>query len=88
MAEPIGDDDETFRRGLAESRAALGRVRPRPVPVPDPVAEERESGAGSADADDLVDERDERIAALEAENRRLRAALARIHQESGTTLDH
>lgn len=80
MAEPIGDE-ETFRRGLAESRAALGRARPRPRPVPDP---EPEPAAGPAEP---LDDRDERIAALEAENRRLRAALARVHRESDRALD-
>lgn len=80
MAEPIGDD--TFERGLEKARAALGgRARPRPrvvpvdlreVPVPD---------------DDRGDERDARIAELEAEVRDLRAALARILDESRTALD-
>jgi hypothetical protein len=80
VAEPIGDD-ESFRRGLAESRAALGRARPRPRPVPDPAV------VDDAPETDVPDDRDDRIAALEAENRRLRAALARIHRESGTALD-
>lgn len=70
MAEPIGDDEETFRRGLAESRAALGRARPRPVVVPDPEDESPEPTS--------VDDRDARIAELEAENRRLRRTLDRI----------
>ena len=83
VAEPVGDDDP-FERGIERARAALGSRRPRPVPVPDPAVDPPEPDR--ADPEDL-DERDERIAALEAEVRRLRAALARIHQESATTLD-
>jgi hypothetical protein len=68
VAEPVGDD-ERFSEHVARARAALGRPRPRPVPVPDPVAD---------DPPEHLDERDARIAELEAENRRLRRALDRI----------
>ncbi len=82
MAETIGDD-ERFARNMAAARAALGRAqgRPRPVAVPDlvPDAEDPDGTDG--------DERDERIARLEAEIRRLRATLARIHEESDRALD-
>ncbi|QYG95281.1 hypothetical protein HC251_24515 [Iamia sp. SCSIO 61187] len=102
MAEPVGDD-ETFSRGIEQARAALGRpaptrrrprpravpepdaapparrARPRAVPEPGPVPEVPEA------TDD--DERDARIAELEAENARLRAALARIAEETGQALE-
>lgn len=69
MADPIGDD-ETFARGVEKARAALGRPRPvRPVP------EEPEDAEGPA-----LDDRDGRIAELEAENRRLRRTLDRVRK--------
>ena len=84
VAEPVGDD-ETFNRGLEQARAALGRGRrPRPVVVPDPPIDPDDP---AADLDERPDARDERIAQLEAEVRHLRAALARIHDESGHALD-
>lgn len=80
MAQPAGDD-ETFSRGMEKARAALGpRARPRPRSVPEPPPEVAE-----APADD--EERDARIAALEAEVRDLRAALARILDASRDALD-
>ena len=80
MAQPAGDD-ETFSRGMEKARAALGpRARPRPRSVPEPQPEVAE-----APADD--EERDARIAALEAEVRDLRAALARILDASRDALD-
>lgn len=80
MAEPVGDD-ETFSRGLEKARAALGpRARPRPRAVPPPVADT----APDPPADD---EAAARIAELEAEVRDLKAALARILDESRRHLD-
>lgn len=80
MAEPAGDD-ETFTRGIEKARAALGpKARPRPRPVPEPVVAD-EPGPPSADASAA------RIAELEAEVRDLRAALARILDETRAALD-
>lgn len=80
MAQPAGDD-ETFNRGLEKARAALGpRARPRPRPVAAPAS------TPTPDADP-ADERDARIAELEAEVRDLKAALARILDESRRHLD-
>jgi hypothetical protein len=84
VAEPIGDD-ERFEENVAKARAALGQARtrrPRPVAVPDP-----EPAAQADVAEPALDDREERIAALEADNRRLRAALARIHEQAGDALD-
>ncbi|HEX7132125.1 MAG TPA: hypothetical protein VF228_06085 [Iamia sp.] len=79
MVVPAGDD--TFERGIEKARAALGgrpRPRPRSVPPPEPAPEP---------VIDDADERDARIAELEAEVRDLRAALARILDASRDALD-
>lgn len=87
MAEPIGDD-ETFSRGMAQARAALGgRSRRRTAtPVPVDLREVPPPADEGGDGGDQHDDRDARIAALEAEVRHLRATLARIHDETRRTL--
>jgi hypothetical protein len=70
VAEPIGD--ETYARGIAQARSALGgrtRLRPRPLAAPGPTAEPR-----------VVDDRDARIAELEAEVAALKAQIARARR--------
>jgi hypothetical protein len=65
---------------MEKARAALGpRARPRPRSVPEPAAE--------VDPPPPVDETAARIAELEAEVRDLRAALARILDETRDALD-
>lgn len=100
MADPVGDD-ETFSRGIEQARAALGRPvlpRPRPRAIPDPPPEpvapepaapraRRPRPRAVAVTPPEGDERDARIAELEAENRRLRAALARIAEATRGALD-
>jgi hypothetical protein len=73
VAEPIGD--ETYARGIAQARSALGgrtRLRPRPLAAPGPTAEAAEPR--------VVDDRDARIAELEAEVAALKAQIARARR--------